>query len=247
LHRFFVSADRVNEHTLKAVLDRQQSRHVEKVLRLKVGDGLILFDGSGKEYESVISGRGKDGLTVDIKKICRKNLEPPIKLTLFQGIAKGNKMDTIIQKAVEIGVHKICPIITDHTTVNLQGDKLLAKVKRWQVIATEACKQCGRNEVPVISEVETFPQALAAVEGRHCLLLYEKGVHGLKQILRENPGMEGEVSLIIGPEGGFSVSEVDQAREKGVAIARLGPRILRTETAGLVAISIIMYEYGDIG
>ncbi|NLG33366.1 MAG: 16S rRNA (uracil(1498)-N(3))-methyltransferase [Syntrophomonadaceae bacterium] len=247
MHSFFVSADRVNENTLKAALDRQQSRHVEKVLRLKVGDGLILFDGSGKEYESVISGRGKDGLIIDIKKIYRKNLEPPIKLTLFQGIAKGNKMDTIIQKAVEIGVHKVCPIITDHTMVNLQGDKLLAKVERWQVIATEACKQCGRNEVPVINAVQTFPQALAAVEGRYCLLLYEKGVHGLKQVLKENPGMEGEVSLIIGPEGGFSVSEVDQAREKGVAIARLGPRILRSETAGLVAISIIMYEYGDIG
>jgi len=175
--------------------------------------------------------------------------EPALKLYLAQGIAKGEKMDTIIQKSVEIGVAAIYPVSCERSVVRLAVDKAEKKVHRWQSIAREACKQCRRNLIPEVIPVMNFTSLLEEIGDKPAIMLYENENQTslkslLKSQLREINGQE--IFLLIGPEGGFSPQEVETANRKGIYTASLGPRILRTETAGLVAASIILYEYGDM-
>ncbi len=244
LHRFFVAPENIQGQL--AIIDKEESRHIRRVLRLKAGDKLILFDGSGYEYQALLLEEGKAGLTAQI--IERSNQEEqPLKLCLVQGIAKGDKMDSIIQKASEIGVAMIYPLETQHTVVRLQGDKADKRVERWQHIAREACKQCRRNIIPQIKPVMGIEQLYQEIGEDPALLCYEKEEdNGLRQVLNSIKAevlAKGRLFVVIGPEGGFSEIEVERALKQGLKTASLGPRILRTETAGLVASAIIMYEY----
>jgi 16S rRNA (uracil1498-N3)-methyltransferase len=244
LHRFFVAPEKIQGQV--AIIDKEEARHIQRVLRLKAGDKVILFDGSGYEYQALLLEEGTDGLAAQI--IERSNQEQmPVSLCLVQGIAKGDKMDNIIQKASEIGVAEIYPLDSERTVVRLQGDNSVKKLKRWQHIAREACKQCRRNLIPEIKPVVGMEDLLEEIGEAPALLFYEKEENNrLRQVLSNIKAevlAKGRLFLIIGPEGGFSETEVERVLKQGVKTASLGARILRTETAGLVASAIIMYEY----
>jgi len=249
MHRFFVPAPNIKANL--AIIDGQQARHIEKVLRLKPGDVVILFDGTGYEYIAQLCDRQKgEDLVAQIMSCNYADNEPLTRINLVQGIAKGDKMDTIIQKATEIGIAKVYPLLSNNTVVQLDYNRMHKKVKRWEQVACEACKQCRRNIILQVNLPITFAEMLEVVEPERTILLYENEKNqGLKRVLRENIDRlkNNEIFLLVGPEGGFTEQEIAQARQKGMLITSLGKRILRTETAGLVAAGAVLYEYGDLG
>lgn len=248
MHRFFVPPDKIADK--RAYLEKDEARHIEKVLRLKSGDRITLFDGTGAEYDAVLIGRQNQVLEAEIVQVHNQEESMSTKLSLLQGMAKGDKMDTIIQKAVEIGVSSIYPVICERTVVRLSGDRAQSKVIRWQQIAREACKQCRRNTIPEVKKITAYPELFQYTQGNPLIMLYEnENETGLKRLLRdkEKEFCGKEIFILVGPEGGFAAHEVQQAYDHQAFMASLGPRILRTETAGLVAASIVLYEYGDLG
>jgi len=248
VHRFFISPNNIKEKLV--LIDDEQARHAEKVLRLKPGDFIQAFDGTGCEYILELKGRHNGILTARIQNIFTDNNEPLVRLYLAQGLAKGDKMNTIIQKAVEIGVSTIYPFTSEHTVVNLGPTKAEKKRDKWEVIAREACKQCRRSIIPEIKPIVTFENLLMEIGSKVAIMLYENEEQlGLKDVLKQNKERYAgnEVFVLVGPEGGFAHHEVEAARKKDIYVAGLGPRILRTETAGIAVSSIIMYEYGDLG
>lgn len=249
MHRFFVWPENIVDQIVR--IDRDQARHIEKVLRLVPGDLLQVFDGQGREFEVCLQGKADGFLLGEIVQELHREVESPLHLSLVQGIAKGDKMDSIIQKAVELGIADIYPLFSQYAVVKLEKERADKKTERWQTIAREACKQCRRNLVPTVHTPSTFPEMMNLVSGNPTILLYEhEDNNGLKQILNENRAeilAGSQLFLIIGPEGGFSPEEIAAACEQGVLVAGLGPRILRTETAGLVAASIVLYELADLG
>lgn len=247
MHRFFVKKDNIKGR--EAFIDKEEAHHIQKVLRLKEGDRIVLFDGQGTEYHAFLQGVKDKKLVAFIEDVLEVDNEPPVKVNLVQGIPKGDRMELIIQKAVELGVFRIYPVLTERTVVMLKGEKEAKKVERWQQIAVEACKQCRRNVVPEIKPVAAFKDMLGIMAGKPAFMLYENEENkGLRDVLREKKDeVKDEIFLLIGPEGGFAPHEADLAKKEGIILCRLGPRILRTETASLAAISIILYELGDLG
>jgi 16S rRNA (uracil1498-N3)-methyltransferase len=248
LPRFFVSADNIKGNSV--LIDEEQTRHIEKVLRLKSGDIVKVFDGNGNEYQVRLQEKKQKILQAEILAQETTAEDLAINLTLVQGIARSEKMDFIIQKAVELGVRSIIPLQSEHSVARFDKEKEGKKVKRWQKIAQEACKQCGRNHIPEVKPILDFPALMAQIGDKPALLCYEQEREAYFRTLlreqRENFCTRG-LFLIIGPEGGFSPAEVETARRQGCFIAGLGPRTLRTETASLLACGIIMYEYGELG
>lgn len=246
MHRFFVNSNSWAENHI--LFEAKEAHHMQKVLRLKPGDMIIGFDGKGNEYRITLLAETNDGLRGVIEEICQKETEPNVLVHLVQGIAKADKMDTIIQKAVEIGIHSIYPVTTSHTVVRLKEDKRASKITRWQTIAREACKQCRRNYIPEVKPLLDFAAFLKNRDrNKAAIMLYEnEHLHSLGEAIKTHLDLiqtQGAY-LIVGPEGGFSDAEVESAREQGVITAGLGPRILRTETAGLAAASMILYAGG---
>lgn len=235
--RIFLSPEQLLPEQI--IITGNQARHLS-VLRVKEGETIAAFDGLGYKYDCKILRINKKEFIAERLSKAPYSVESPLSITLAQGIAKGEKMDFIIQKATELGVSKIVPLITERSQV-----RHTAKAERWRYIAISASEQSGRGIVPEIAEpasIDTF------LEGQHKGIIFyeeEKGSH-LKQILY-NFRDSKEITLLIGPEGGFSKEEVNAVVEKGLTKASLGPRILRTETAAINAISIIQYELGDAG
>lgn len=225
-----------------------QARYLSLVLRVKPGDPLIVFDGSGFKYDcTILSSHKKEVIAEKIKKE-PYSVESPISITLVQGIAKGEKMDLIIQKATELGVSKVVPLITEHSEIR-HTEKLL----RWRKIALSASQQSGRDRIPEIYGPLGYKEFLNSPFGRGGgeeftgIIFSEECTAGnLKQILNSFRETK-QITILVGPEGGFAKDEVTEAVEKGFVTASLGPRILRTETAPIAAISIIQYELGDTG
>lgn len=249
MHRFFVSGENIRGS--RVVFDPGEARHIERVLRLGAGDIVTVFDGSGVEFQVRLNGDGDHRLTGEVIGKEVKDRETAVSLYLVQGLSKGDKMDTIIQKAVEIGIKGVYPLACERSVVRLEGDKAGKRVERWQEIAVEACKQCRRNVVPEIKTITEFARLWPEIDGPKTIMLYEneeafKLGDYLKQ-LEGHPNTEREIFLLVGPEGGFSPEEVTQARKYGCSTVTLGPRILRTETAGIAAASIILYHLGDLG
>jgi 16S rRNA (uracil1498-N3)-methyltransferase len=249
LHRFFVDSQDIDDQQVH--FSSPESRHIERVLRLREGDTVLVFDGSGWEYQVELMGRDTSGnVTGQIVHKEYQDREAPFKLSLVQGIAKGEKMDTIIQKAVEIGIDSIHPLLTERTVVKLEGPKVKQKQERWQSISRQACKQCRRNKVPPVFPPVELASFLEQHQDQPILMLYEsEQERSIKQVLRDNllPCETQPWYLLVGPEGGFSEAEAALAQQKGAVLVGLGPRILRTETAGLLAAGIILYELGDLG
>lgn len=247
MYRFIIDPAGFQEGV--ASLQGQELRHLTKVLRLGPGDCVTVFDGQGQEGQGTVLSLDKQEARIRIEACSLLQRESPLEVWLAQGIGKGEKMDFIIQKATELGVKGLIPLETRRTVVKLNDAKKEEKTARWQRIAAEAAKQCRRSYIPQVACSQSLRQFLQHLpENKVLLAPWEEGGEGLKKALLESPKDRSvPVYLLIGPEGGLEKEEVAQIKEKGGIIVSLGPRILRTETAGLAALSAIMYQWGDLG
>lgn len=225
-------------------LDDKAARYVGRVLRLAPGDHLTLFDGRGGEYEATITALNRNGATVAVGEHSARDAESPFAIHLLQGISRGERMDFVMQKATELGVRKITPLITEYTVVKLDAKRAEKRRQHWRGIVASACEQSGRNSLPEISS----PQPLRSWLGENVdtsgtrLILKPGGDGSLKSV-----GDEVQpVILLIGPEGGFSSHEYELAEATGFREIGFGKRVLRTETAALAAIASLQTLYGDL-
>ncbi len=222
------------------LLDEAAHRHVAQVLRLKNGAQLKLFDGSGQEFLATIVKIERRATTVTLSDAVTESCESPLQTHLYQGISKGDRMDYAIQKATELGVHEITPVFCERSVVKLEPKRLQKKIDHWQGVIISACEQCGRNQLPTLHSANTFDQ-IQRLQQHDGFLLdptatrhfgdYQKPVNGC--------------AILIGPEGGLSEQEIRQAEIGGWQGIRIGPRILRTETATVVALTTLQQLWGD--
>ncbi len=221
------------------------ANYIGKVLRLKPGHPLRLFDGRGGEYAAEVIECGKRSVRVAVSTHQQGEVESPLALTLVQAVSKGERMDLTLQKAVELGVTRIAPVFSERSVVNLKGDRLDKRLEHWQGVIISACEQCGRNTLPHFEAAVDLDHWLATPLPADALglLLQPESPQGLREL--QPP--EGETLLLVGPEGGFSDQEIDSARKAGYRGIRLGPRVLRTETAGLAALASLQTLWGDLG
>ena len=226
--------------TERYLIEGENYRHISRSLRMKAGDNLTLTDGKGNDFEAKIVCITESFVEVDIVKCEKGETEANVKLHLYQGVPKSDKMELIIQKFTELGGYSITPTKTEFIVSDISG-KEDKKVARWQKIALEGAMQSKRSFIPVIKNPEKFKEALLNAPGVK-LLLYEGGGIPLKELVKNKE----DISIFVGPEGGFSEKEVNFAKENGAHIVTLGKRILRTETAPLAAAAIIMYETGNM-
>ncbi len=224
-------------------LNTSAARHVGRVLRLSVGDELVLFDGHGGEYPAHIVESTKRELSVECGERRESSCESPLQLTLAQGVSKGERMDYTIQKAVELGISRIVPVNTERSVVNLKGERLQKRMEHWRGVIISACEQCGRNTLPELLPMVSLNEWLQQpLDGTGLLLDHraESGISGLQL-------KDLSCTLLIGPEGGLSEKERGTAITAGYRGMRLGPRVLRTETAALTALAAIQSRWGDLG
>ena len=247
MHRCFIQPGNIVGDRIK--LDRKESYHLKTVLRIRIGDELIGFDGSGHEYQLVITALEKEYAEARMLSTYISPVESPVRIILAQALVKGEKMDFILQKAVELGVAAVVPLISQHVAFNLAVNKYAAKQERWQAIVLEACKQSGRTIIPQVYPIISWTEYLTRLSEEKSLnlLCYEKSAPPIKTVLRSSVA-EGCscFQVMIGPEGGWAETEIASAEHYGVHFVSLGPRILRTETAGLAALSILQYENGGM-
>lgn len=241
MHRFFVQPSQVGEDTI--VITGGDVNHIRNVLRMKPGEELIAADGQGAEYRCRLSGITDQEARAEILWKLSGDAELPVRITLYQGLPKSDKMDFIVQKCVELGVSRIVPVDTARTVVKLDAKKEQNRRNRWSAIAESAAKQSGRGIVPEIGPVLSFKAALAEAEAWDRILIpYERAENmaQTRSILTElQPGMS--VGIFIGPEGGFEETEVEAAEAAGARAVTLGRRILRTETAGMALLAMLGY------
>ena len=222
-------------------LNEEDSRYISQVLRMKQGETLICVDKSGMENVCTVSSFSKKSVTVTVGERRANDSEAPIRVTLFQSVSKGERMDLTIQKATELGVHSIVPVLSERCVVRLDKDSK-SKIERWQKIALEASRQSGRGKVPHIEMPVTFDEAVARIKDYDLTIFpwEEETNKGLKQALHEFNG--NDIAVFIGPEGGYEVREAEEAEKSGALRVTLGKRILRTETAGAAVLAMIVYE-----
>lgn len=247
MNRFFVSKEDIDDYIV--TIKGDDIKHIKNVLRLKENDEISVCDNNDNDYIvklDSISNEAVKGTIVERINIIR---ESNINITLYQGFPKSSKMDMIIQKATELGVKKIVPVITDRTIVKIKDKKKEnKKIERFKKIAIEASKQCKRGTIPEITSVMSVDMIVDEIKKNESFTIvpYEdENKLGLKNFIGEVKNKD--INIIIGPEGGFTESEISKFKDINSKIISLGPRILRTETAGFTAIAIIMYELGDIG
>lgn len=229
-------------------IEGADARHMSLVLRMASGDTVLVAAPDGKTAKAEIIRISADAVQLKLIEAIEVHTEPPVEAWLVQGLGKGEKMDYIIQKSVELGVYGIIPAITEHCIVKYDAAKQADKVIRWQKIAREAAKQCGRSFIPRILPVTRLADVFTRPELTNAcsIMLYEgQAPQGLKQVLGRTCGRM--YSLFIGPEGGFSPAEVALSEAHGASVVTMGPRILRTETAAVAALTVVMYECGDLG
>ncbi|MCX7780711.1 MAG: 16S rRNA (uracil(1498)-N(3))-methyltransferase [Negativicutes bacterium] len=243
MRRFFLAGEIADEMTIMGA----DAHHISRVLRMKPNDRIAVADSYGQAAVARILSLRGDEIILKLEQRIIKNAEPPVKVWLAQGMPKGDKFEQVIQKAVELGATGIIPLDTENTVVRYEGAKAGQKVARWQKIAGEAAKQCGRLIIPEVTGIQTLSSLVNMMDpGTVMLMPYEaEYTQTLDKALRS--AVATSFLLIIGPEGGFSPKEAAFCREKGVLTVTLGPRILRTETAALAALSILMHRCGDLG
>ncbi|HET7921400.1 MAG TPA: 16S rRNA (uracil(1498)-N(3))-methyltransferase [Gammaproteobacteria bacterium] len=225
-------------------LEAAASKHLLTVLRLKPGAPLVLFNGDGREYDAELQAGAKRRAHAKIGAQRPARTESPIALTLVQGISRGERMDYTLQKAVELGVSEIVPVATERSMVKLDADNVARKLAHWQSIVIGACEQSGRLRVPDIAAPVTLAARLKTAPAGLGLLLDPAAESSLRMLARP---VAQHVTLLVGPEGGLSETERLAARRAGFQGVRLGPRVLRTETAALVALSVLQSLWGDLG
>ncbi|MGH8531951.1 MAG: 16S rRNA (uracil(1498)-N(3))-methyltransferase [Gammaproteobacteria bacterium] len=224
------------------VLPRACAEHLARVLRHRAGDAIVLFNGQGGEWEATIASIGRAEMAVIIGSHHAIERESPLRVTLAQGVARGERMDYTIQKAVELGVTRIVPIAARRSVVHLGEARAERRLDHWRKVIRHACEQCGRNLLPAIEPVVDLPTWLAGASSGVNVLLATRGETALSDLTLTEP----ELTLLAGPEGGWSEEEVYAARQAGFLGLRLGPRILRTETAAVAALSAFNSLWGDL-
>lgn len=224
-------------------LDEVASHHIARVLRAKNNDRLIIFNGRNGEYESIIQQITKKKVTILIKQFIPKNTESSLELYLAQGISRGEKMDYTIQKSVELGVKKIIPLKTERCNVKIDKEKMEKKLQHWRSIIISACEQSGRTALPEILFPLSFDQFLKEVNADWKFVLAPTFN---KKLIDYSVPKNASIIVLIGPEGGLSQEEIDASIQNNFLSLNLGPRVLRTETAGVTALSLFQHRYGDL-
>jgi 16S rRNA (uracil1498-N3)-methyltransferase len=224
-------------------LEAGAARHLTSALRMSSGQLVTLFNGHGGEYTAELVEAKKGKATVRITEFDKADRESNLSIHLAIGISRGERMDLIVQKATELGVSEITPLFTERCEVKLSGDRLAKKISHWQQVAISACEQCQRNSLSSINSPVKIDQWQVNCDASLKLVLH----HRTDQSLSDMPPPSGQVALLIGPEGGLSEREIEQAISLGFSPLTLGPRVLRTETAPLAAISILQSLWGDMG
>lgn len=253
--RFFVdpSEIEVREGHEVVVLKGEAAHHITRVLRMQPDDPLWVCDGTGKEYPGRITELRKEAVTVALGAPQSAVGEPAFRITLFQGLPKSDKMDWIVQKAAEVGVHTVVPLRAERSVINLSDSKAIGRTERWRRIAEAAAAQAGRGRVPVVEPPTGVQEALTAwrqqaPEGLLVLPWEEERERGIRSLITAKKStMPQEIGILIGPEGGLTADEIQFAAQLGGEVCTLGPRILRTETAGTVVAALILYELGEMG
>ena len=223
-------------------LDALSSRHLATVLRLKSGEPVSLFNGQGGEFLATLKECSSKRVTASIINFTDAKRESPLHIHLGIGMSRGERMDWVIQKATEVGVTEITPLYTERTEVKLKGDRAEKKLRHWQQICISACEQSYRNKIPVIHSPMALHQWVSAVDTEKKLVLHHRSQYSLSVLGKQQAN---SVALLIGPEGGLNAQEIQTAEEAGYAPWALGPRVLRTETAPVVAISVLQSIWGD--
>ena len=246
MHRFFVPPHSIKEN--RVALRGTIVHQIRDVLRMRPGDEIVLLDNSGFAHRAELVTIDRDTVRGRVIEKWKLETEPQARLTLYQGLLKGQKFEWVLQKGTEIGIVAFVPILTARCVVSAVNGVSDARVERWERIVVEAAEQAGRAALPHLSPATLFAHACAqATRGGLALIPWEdEHSRGLREALQNVPKSK-EISLFIGPEGGFAEEEIAVAQERGVIPVSLGPRILRAETAGLVAASAILYELGDLG
>lgn len=243
MYRFYVFADQLAEK--EVFISGGDVNHIKNVLRLEVGDWIVACDGNGTDYVSRIQSICSDEVVASIEKVQPTGTELPVRITLFQGMPKKDKLELIIQKAVELGACEIVPVMTKRTVVKLSEEKKINKrLERWQSIAYAAAKQCDRGIIPTVHKPVSYEEALAMADQLdYNVIPYElqTGMEEARKIV-DQACKQRSLGIFIGPEGGFEPEEVERAMTRNIHPMTLGKRILRTETAGMALLSILMFQ-----
>lgn len=224
------------------ILPKEPANHLANVLRLKPGHPVVLFNGDGNEYSGVIQDISKKQTSIYVDARLGISVESPLQIHLAQGISKGERMDLVMQKAAELGVTEITPIITKRCPIKLNAERWDKKFQHWQKVIISGCEQCGRNQLPKLNQPLSFMEFINQSTNQIRMIMHPKAEQRIANFARTVEGFR----LLIGPEGGLSDTELYQASEFGYQKILMGPRVLRTETAAIAAISILQAQFGDI-
>lgn len=232
-----LSADQVIE------LDAQATVHLTRVLRLKPGDELVVFNGEGGEFRATMETVGRRSAQIRLADFIDRSVESPLELVLVQGVSRGERMDYTVQKAVELGVSRIVPVLTERTVVNVKGERQERRRAHWQSVVISACEQSGRTRIPQVSPMMSLHDWLDQPDEGARFVLHHRAESGLNTMANSPTS----ITLLVGPEGGLSSAEITAACSAGYSPLRLGERVLRTETAAVTALSILQWLWGDLG
>ena len=255
MRRFTITPERIAGG--RVAFDRGESRHLSRVLRLRSGDTVLAADGTGREYTVRLETVGEQA-TGTVLGVAARASESPVQITLVQSVPKGDKMESIVRACTELGIAHVVPVLTTRTVVTLEAGRWRDRARRWQRVASEAAKQCGRAVIPTVSAPRPLADVLARDEpGELQLCLWEGAAPGagaerlsgrtLAASLPPSLPAGARIRLLVGPEGGLSRDEVESAQARGWTIVGVGPRILRTETAGPAIIAVLQARFGDLG
>ncbi|HEU4963146.1 MAG TPA: 16S rRNA (uracil(1498)-N(3))-methyltransferase [Bacilli bacterium] len=246
MQRYFVTPDSFQNDTVTIIGD--DVKHITRVLRMEAGDEVIVCNGLGSAYRVALTDLGAEAVSARIIEELDRQAEARVKITLAQGLPKGDKMDLIVQKGTEVGIHEFQPLDMARCIVKYDAKKEQKRRERWQKIAKEAAEQAHRNLIPDVADAVTFKQFLGQLSGYDLVLVpyeAERGT-GLRDVLDKHPDA-ANVCVVIGPEGGIAEQEIEHLLAAGAHPVSLGARILRTETAGLVTAACLHYHYGEMG
>ncbi len=243
--RFFINKNNILDD--KIIISGDEGRHIMKVLRLKQNDFILLFDSDGTVYDSVIKSVRKDEVFADIIKITKSDNHKPSEMILAQAVLKSKKMDTVIQKSTELGISRIIPFFSSRTVPKWDQKKCAAKVNHWNNIVKASVKQSGIRKLPSVDQIVLFDELVTSGFKMHRLVLYEKEKSlSLKDIIKKIR-FPSDLMIMVGPEGGFSDNEINNASDSGFITAGIGDLILRAETVPITVLSILQYEAGNLG
>lgn len=243
--RFFLP--KANIHERRGIIAGAELDHLSRVLRLRVGDAITVFDDEGWEHQAVICRLTSERGEIEIHNSYQAERESPLKIRLGLGLTKGEKMDFVVEKATELGVHAVVPFSSAFTVPKLDARKITQRAERWRKIALSAAKQCGRTRVPTIAPLTTFSElvGLPASEDLKLLFWEKENTRTIERVHAEHK-LARAITVVVGAEGGFSNAEVEEAVRHGLLTVGLGRRVLRAETAAVTALALVQFVWGDL-